>query len=470
MAGRLRSLTPVWLGSCCRGTSHRVRPQDLPPYDRRRAAATGGLIHSRRGESAAKSYTRELLDAGPERCARKLGEEATETVIAALGPDKTALTREAADLVYHLLVLLESRQLAVERRSGGARITHGHLGSRRKGWQESAVAMNAPPDALSSFLTPADRASLAFSPYRVFSREQWAKLRADTPMTLVPRDLEQLSGLIEELSIEEVEQIYLPLSRLLNLHVAAAQELHAVTSRFLGRRERHVPYILGIAGSVAVGKSTTARVLRALLARWADHPRVDLITTDGFLHPNAELERRGLMDRKGFPESFDTARLLNFLHDVKSGRENVEAPVYSHFHYDIIPGQTTVVDRPDILIVEGLNVLQPARLPKDGEAIPFVSDFFNFSIYMDAEPKLIEDWYVTRFLRLRQTAFRDPAAYFHRYAHLTPDSARDQALEIWRTINEKNLVENILPTRQRARLILRKGENHRIENVALRRI
>ncbi len=331
--------------------------------------------------------------------------------------------------------------------------------------------MNAPPDTLSTFLAAVpDRSNLAFSPYRVFSREQWAKLRADTPMTLVPRDLEQLSGLIEELSIAEVEQIYLPLSRLLNLHVAAAQELHSVTSRFLGRRDRHVPYILGIAGSVAVGKSTTARVLRALLARWADHPRVDLITTDGFLHPNAELERRGLMNRKGFPESFDTARLLNFLHDVKSGRENVAAPVYSHFHYDIISGQTIVVDRPDILIVEGLNVLQPARLPKDGEAIPFVSDFFNFSIYLDADVQVIEDWYVTRFMRLRQTAFRDPAAYFHRYAHLTPDEARAQALDIWRSINQKNLYDNILPTRQRSRLILRKGPDHRIESVALRRI
>ncbi|HWB44920.1 MAG TPA: type I pantothenate kinase [Hyphomicrobiaceae bacterium] len=314
------------------------------------------------------------------------------------------------------------------------------------------------------------RSQLQFSPYRVFSREEWARLRADTPMTLVPRDLEQLSGIIEELSMEEVEQIYLPLSRLLNLHVAAAQELHAVTNRFLGRRDRRVPYILGIGGSVAVGKSTTARVLKALLARWPDHPRVDLITTDGFLFPNAELEARGLMNRKGFPESFDTARLLNFLHDVKSGRQNVEAPIYSHFHYDIIPGQTISVDRPDILIVEGLNVLQAARLPKDGEAIPFVSDFFNFSIYMDAPAKVIEDWYVTRFLRLRQTAFRDPAAYFHRYAHLSPDEARAQALEIWRSINEKNLYDNILPTRQRARLILRKGSNHRIESVALRRI
>ncbi len=324
--------------------------------------------------------------------------------------------------------------------------------------------------AIATYLAPDERSNLAFSPYRVFARDEWAKLRADTPMTLVPRDLEQLSGLIEELSILEVEQIYLPLSRLLNLHVAGAQELHSVTSRFLGRRERHVPYILGIAGSVAVGKSTTARVLRALLARWADHPRVDLITTDGFLYPNAELERRGIMHRKGFPESFDTARLLNFLHQVKSGRENVEAPVYSHFHYDIIPGQSVVVDRPDILIVEGLNVLQPARLPKDGEAIPFVSDFFNFSIYLDADPHMIEEWYVTRFMRLRQTAFRDPAAYFHRYANLTPDAAKKQALEIWRSINARNLEENILPTRQRARLILRKDADHRIQSVALRRI
>jgi type I pantothenate kinase len=221
---------------------------------------------------------------------------------------------------------------------------------------------------------------------------------------------------------------------------------------------------------VAVGKSTTARVLKALLARWPDHPRVDLITTDGFLYPNADLQRRGLMERKGFPESFDTARLLNFLHDVKSGKESVEAPVYSHFHYDIIPSQSVVVDRPDILIVEGLSVLQPARLPKDGMAIPFVSDFFNFSIYLDADAKVIEDWYVTRFMRLRQTAFRDPAAYFHRYVDLSLDAARVEALRIWSGINEKNLYENILPTRQRARLILRKGRDHSIETVSLRRI
>ncbi len=311
---------------------------------------------------------------------------------------------------------------------------------------------------------------LQFSPYREFTREEWARLRADTPMTLVERDLEALKGVIEQIDIDEVEQIYLPLSRLLNLYVAASQDLHLVTNRFLGRKDGRVPFIIGVAGSVAVGKSTTARVLRAMLARWTDHPRVDLITTDGFLFPNAELTRRGLMEKKGFPESFDSARLLNFLHQVKSGREAVAAPVYSHFHYDVVPGQEVVVDRPDILIVEGLNVLQPARLPKGGEAIPFVSDFFDFSIYIDADVPVIEEWYITRFMRLRYTAFRDPAAYFHRYAQFSDAAARERALEIWRTINLKNLEENILPTRQRAGLILRKGADHRTESVALRRI
>jgi type I pantothenate kinase len=313
-------------------------------------------------------------------------------------------------------------------------------------------------------------ANLQYSPYRVFSRADWARLRADTPMTLEESELEQLSGLIEELSVEEVEQIYLPMSRLLNLYVAAAQQLHSVTSKFLGRTDGKVPFIIGVGGSVAVGKSTTARVLKALLARWPDHPRVDQITTDGFLFPNEELEQRKLMDRKGFPESFDTARLLNFLADVKSGVAHVEAPVYSHFHYDILPEQRTVVQSPDILIVEGLNVLQPARMPRGGEAIPFVSDFFDFSIYLDADPDVIEDWYVARFMRLRNTAFRDPAAYFHQYANLSPEAARERALAIWRTINLKNLEENILPTRQRARLILRKEADHHVESVALRKL
>ena len=317
---------------------------------------------------------------------------------------------------------------------------------------------------------PPPRSLIQFSPYRTFTRDEWARLRADTPMTLVERDLEQLSGLMHDLSMTEVEQIYLPLSRLLNLYVAAAQELHAATSLFLGRKDGKVPFILGVAGSVAVGKSTTARVLQALLARWPDHPRVDLVTTDGFLLPNSELEARGLMNRKGFPESFDTTRLLNFLADVKSGRDQAEAPVYSHFHYDILPGQTQVVQRPDILIVEGLNVLQPARLPRDGEAIPFVSDFFDFSIYIDADPRVIEQWYIARFMKLRTTAFRDPGAYFHRYAHLSLEEAEARGTEIWRTINLKNLEENVLPTRRRAGLILRKGANHMIESVALRKL
>ena len=323
---------------------------------------------------------------------------------------------------------------------------------------------------LSTVSQPSMPTPLEFSAYSTFTREEWARLRADTPMTLSERDVAQLSGVIEQISSNDVEEIYLPMSRLLNLYVRSAQELHAVTSHFLGNRDGRVPFVIGVAGSVAVGKSTTARALKALLARWPNHPRVDLITTDGFLLPNYELEARGLMGRKGFPESYDTNRLLNFLHDVKAGRARVEAPVYSHFFYDILPDQTAVIDRPDILIVEGLNVLQPARLPKGGEAIPFVSDFFDFSIYIDAEPKVIEAWYLERFLRLRQTAFRDPGAYFHRYAQLHEDAAREKALEIWRTINLKNLEENVLPTRLRARLILRKGLNHRIESVALRKL
>ena len=315
-----------------------------------------------------------------------------------------------------------------------------------------------------------DRSALLFSPYIEFERPEWARLRADTPMTLVQRELEQLSGIIDELSMEEVEQIYLPLSRLLNLHVSAAQELHAVAGRFLGDGTKRVPFIIGVAGSVAVGKSTAARVLRALLARWADHPRVDLITTDGFLLPNAELERRGILNRKGFPESFDTPRLLNFLNTVKSGGAEAIAPVYSHFHYDVVPGQQVVVRQPDILIVEGLNVLQPARPARAGAFVPFVSDFFDFSIYIDADPKVIEEWYTARFMKLRDTAFKDPAAYFHRYATLSEDEAKARALEIWRTINLRNLEENILPTRLRARLILKKQRDHRIEAIALRKL
>jgi type I pantothenate kinase len=314
------------------------------------------------------------------------------------------------------------------------------------------------------------RPSVAFSPYIVYSRDDWAALRADTPMPLSEAELENLSGLTERVSTQEVVEIYLPLSRLLNLHVEALQELHGAATRFLRKGDAKMPFIIGLAGSVAVGKSTTGRVLQALLARWPSHPSVELVPTDGFLFPNAVLEARGLMTRKGFPESYDLTRLLNFLAEVKSGRERIEAPVYSHLVYDVLPDQAIVIERPDIVIVEGLNVLQPAKLPKDGAAIPFVSDFFDFSIYIDAADGLIEDWYVERFLRLRQTAFRDPASYFHRFATLSEEEARAIGLSLWQTINLVNLTENILPTRQRADLILRKGQDHAVETVSLRKL
>ena len=309
------------------------------------------------------------------------------------------------------------------------------------------------------------------SPYLTFTKKDWASRRADTPLTLSPDELTALLGLNEPVSIEEVEDIYLPLSRLLTLHVAAAQNLFEDTSRFLGsNNQRKMPYIIGLAGSVAVGKSTTGRILQALLARWPGHPKVDLVPTDGFLFPNVILERDGLMDRKGFPGSFDLTALLTFLTRVKGGKRNVEAPVYSHFSYDVLHNKTIKVDQPDILIVEGLNVLQPARLPKDGTAIPFVSDFFEFSIYIDAQEEVIERWYIERFIKLRKTAFRDPGSYFHRYSKINDEEALKTAKDIWRNINRKNLRENILPTRQRADLILRKGNDHAIEKVFLRKL
>jgi type I pantothenate kinase len=314
------------------------------------------------------------------------------------------------------------------------------------------------------------RPTVAFSPYAIYSREEWARLRADTPMTLSDAELDNLSGLTERVSTQEVVDVYLPLSRLLNFYIEAEQGLHQATEGFLRKGNGKTPFIIGLAGSVAAGKSTTARVLQALLARWPSHPRVELVPTDGFLFVNAVLEERGLMNRKGFPESYDLTKLLNFLAEVKSGKERVEAPVYSHLVYDVLPDQKLFIERPDIVIVEGLNVLQPAKLPKDGEAIPFVSDFFDFSIYIDAKEELVEEWYVERFLRLRQTAFRDPASYFHRYATLSEDEARVTGLHIWRSINLVNLRDNILPTRQRADLILRKGADHAVETVALRKL
>jgi type I pantothenate kinase len=325
--------------------------------------------------------------------------------------------------------------------------------------------------AVSAAPSPSPSPERDLSPYRTFSRGEWAKLRADTPLTLSAAEVDELQSLNDPISLDEVIAIYLPLSRLLSLYVAAAQGLFRATQSFLLADEAEkVPYIIGVAGSVAVGKSTTARILKALLARWPNTPKVDLVTTDGFLRPNAELNRLNMMDRKGFPESYDTARLLRFLSDIKAGKRGVRAPLYSHLTYDVLSEDDVVVENPDILIVEGLNVLQPARLPRDGAAIPFVSDFFDFSVYLDADEEDLHRWYLARFLRLRNTAFRNPLSFFRKYADLSEPEAIDFADGLWNRINLVNLNENILPTRQRASLILRKGASHRIEQVSLRRL
>jgi type I pantothenate kinase len=308
------------------------------------------------------------------------------------------------------------------------------------------------------------------SPFRRFTRDEWAQLRADTQLTLTIEDLRKLQSMHDPISLEEVIAIYLPLSRLLALYVAATQGLFKATQRFLGANDGKVPYIIGIAGSVAVGKSTTARVMQAMLSRWPNTPKVELVTTDGFLRPNAALQRDGLMERTGFPESYDGMALIRFLSDVKAGKHNVVAPVYSHLVYDVVPGETITVDRPDILIVEGLNVLLPNRLSREDKMIPFVSDFFDFSVFLHADEALLEKWYVARFMRLRETAFRDPRSYFHKYADLGDDAAQAIARAIWTRINLVNLQENILPTRPRASLLLTKGASHRIEEVALRKL
>lgn len=301
--------------------------------------------------------------------------------------------------------------------------------------------------------------------YLSFTRDEWAVLRAATPLTIREKDLEQLRGINEKIALDEVAAVHLPLTRLLNLYVSATQNLHKVSATFLGAMAPKVPYVIGIAGSVAVGKSTFARILQALLARWPEHPKVDLVTTDGFLFPNHVLDDRGIMNRKGFPESYDTKKLLQFLRDLKAGTPVVQAPVYSHVVYDIVSNDHIEVRQPDILILEGLNVLQVG-----GEYDEFVSDYFDFSIYVDAEESDIQQWYVERFLTLRETVFKDPDSFFRNYAHLTHEEAVQTAEGIWQNINGKNLVENIAPTRDRASLIVEKGNDHRVNNVFLKRL
>jgi type I pantothenate kinase len=300
--------------------------------------------------------------------------------------------------------------------------------------------------------------------YLTFDRHEWADLRAATPLTLRENDLNELRGINDRIDLDEVAAVYLPLTRLLNLYVAATQNLHKVSAAFLGTYAPKVPYVIGVAGSVAVGKSTFARILQALLSRWPDHPQVDLVTTDGFLLPNNVLEERGIMNRKGFPDSYDTRRLVQFLRDLKSGASTARAPVYSHVVYDIVPDEEVVVRQPDILILEGLNVLQV------GAADEFVSDYFDFSIYIDAEEEYIEEWYVQRFLTLTETVFQDPNSFFRHFAELSSEDAIKTARHIWHEINGRNLRENIAPTKNRASLLLRKGADHRVTDVSLRRL
>lgn len=308
-----------------------------------------------------------------------------------------------------------------------------------------------------------------FTPFVELDRQTWSRLSTEIESPLNHGDIDRLRGLGDPLDMEEVREVYLPLSRLLNLYVGAAGQLHAATTTFLGEQTTRTPFVIAVAGSVAVGKSTTARVLQQLLRRWPDTPNVELVTTDGFLYPNAELKRRGLMERKGFPESYDRRALLRFISEVKSGAEEVRAPWYSHVTYDIVPGKEVVVRRPDVLILEGLNVLAPARTRPDGRSGLALSDFFDFSVYVDAKTDYIEQWYIERFQSLRTSSFTSPESYFHRYADLSYEEAEQTARGIWKRINEPNLQDNVLPTRGRAQLVLTKDADHSIRRMLLRK-
>ncbi len=308
------------------------------------------------------------------------------------------------------------------------------------------------------------------SPFLYFSSAQWEKFKADTPLTLSEDEVKRLRSLNDPVSLDEVQRIYLSLSRLLYSHVESAQSLFRQRQSFLNIGNNKTPFVIGIAGSVAVGKSTTARILKELLARWPSSPKVDLVTTDGFLYSNKELSSRGIMARKGFPESYDVKRVLKFLSDIKAGQAKVKAPLYSHTKYDVLADDFATIDQPDILIFEGINVLQTSDLVQDGVAVPFVSDYFDFSIFIDAKREYAEKWYLDRFMRLRETAFLNSESFFHRYSKISTADAREYAQSLWTDINLVNLEQNILPTRPRANLVLRKGANHLINQVALRKL
>jgi type I pantothenate kinase len=311
---------------------------------------------------------------------------------------------------------------------------------------------------------------LELAPYHYFTKSEWSHFRADEPMTLTAEDIDRLRALNDPISLSEAEEIYLPLSRLISLYVEATQQLHHASTRFLGADDRKVPYIIGVAGSVAVGKSTTSRILRAMLQRWPSSPKVDLVTTDGFLFSNKQLEALKLSERKGFPESYDRGALLSFLADIKSGKRDVKVPVYSHLVYDVVEGEYINIDRPDILIVEGLNILQPGELPKSGKPILFASDFIDFSVFIDADEKDLTAWFMERFKKLRTTAFADPQSFFHKFSQMSAEEAEAFGMWAWTEINLPNLRDNIQPTRGRADLILTKGPSHTIDRVALRKV